>query len=68
MMLLKSIISKINKEKITENKYLNLTLQYDYITAYLDFYIVYSKFEKQKKLLINIKIFLYQLRQKFLKK
>ena len=51
------IYNRINKEKITENKYSSLTLQYDYITAYLDFYIGYPKFEKAKEIINKYKDF-----------
>ena len=45
------IYNKINKEEITKNKLSNLNLQYDYLTAYLDFSIGYPKFEKAKEIL-----------------
>ena len=51
------IYNRINKEKITENKLSNLVLQYDYLTAYLDFYIGYPKFEKSKEIINKYKDF-----------
>ena len=45
------IYNKINKEEITKNKLSNLNLQYDYLTAYLDFSIGYPKFKKAKKII-----------------
>ena len=51
------IYNRINKEKITENKLSNLVLQYDYLTAYLDFYIGYPKFEKAKEIINKYKDF-----------
>ena len=51
------IYNRINKEKITGNKLSNLILQYDYMTAYLDFYIGYPKFEKAKEIVNKYKDF-----------
>ena len=45
------IYNKINKEEITKNKLSNLNLQYDYLTAYLDFSIGYPKFKKAKEII-----------------
>ena len=42
------IFNKINKNNIIGNKLSSLELQYDYLTAYLDFNNGYPKFEKAR--------------------
>ena len=44
------IYDKINKSNIISNNYSSLELQYDYLTAYLDFSNGYPKFEKAREI------------------
>ena len=45
-----TIYNKINKKNITGNELSSLELQYDYLTAYLDFSNGYPKFEKAREI------------------
>ena len=49
------IFDKINKKNIVGNKLTSLELQYDYLTAYLDFSQGYPKFEKARKIMKKYK-------------
>ena len=52
------IYNKINKNNIIGSNISSLELQYDYLTAYLDFNNGYPKFEKAREIIKNIKIYL----------
>ena len=49
------IFEKINKQNIVENELTSYELQYDYLTAYLDFCKGYPKFEKARELIKKYK-------------
>ena len=49
------IYGKIDKKNIIGNKLTSLELQYDYLTAYLDFSNGYPKFEKAKEIMKKYK-------------
>ena len=50
-----TIFGKIDKKKIIGNKLTSLELQYDYLTAYLDFSNGYPKFEKAREIMKKYK-------------
>ena len=49
------VYNKINGQNISENNLSSLELQYDYLTAYLDFSNGYPKFEKARKIIKKYK-------------
>ena len=49
------IYNKINKQNILGNDFSSLKLQYDYLTAYLDFSNGYPKFEKAREIIQKYK-------------
>ena len=50
-----TIFNKINKKNIIGDKLTSLELQYDYLTAYLDFSNGYPKFEKAREIMKKYK-------------